>query len=944
VGRRGELALFDRVLDGFAAGRGAAVLLSGEPGIGKSRLLTELHERAVQRGVLVLTGRATEFERDEPFAVFTDALAAHLAALPPADRDRSTGADGALAAVLPGLRTAVEPTSRAGRLEIHYAVRGLLGRLVGDHGLVLVLDDLHWCDTASADLVGYLLRHPPAGPVLLAAAIRPGQCPQRLRRSLDDAAGQPGFHHLQLAPLDRDETMVLLGTDAATADELHAVCGGNPFYLLALAHQPGARTAKATGGSELPAAVRAALAAEVRRLSVPARLAAFSAAVVGDPFDADVARTVAELTAETFADALDELAAADLIRPTARPWRLRFRHPLVRHAVYDNAGPGWRQRAHARAAAALRERGAPALQRCRHVEHSAAVGDLEAVEVLTEAGETAAGHAPIQAAHWYSVALDLLPATAEHQQQRIDLLIPLAMCAGAGGDFTRSRQAADELLSRVPAELAPVRTELVAFRALLDHITGRPGDARRITERELAGAVDLPDVDRAALQIALATNALVRSDYTALAEHASAALAAARPAQAGPLLAVATALSAFAEYTLARFDRALPLLTRATALVDDLSDDDLAGQLDAALMTAHAEYNLGRCADAVRHATRGLDLARGTGQVMLEPVLYLTRACGHAFASRLGPAITDTTTAYEASLLTGNDFTAGLARALSGWVHLWSGDLATALRSTEQGMRTGERIGSAMLSSNAGLFHAEAQLEAGRHRAARHTLLDAGGGPELHLIERPWRGRAHQILIRACLADDDLPGARRWLAQAETDLTDLPIPARRADLLHCTALVHLAGGEHRTAHRAACAAITEAEHGLVPLEAARARILAGLALAGTGDRSRALAELQRSAHDLAALGAHRYRHHAVRELRRLGRRIPTRPATGEHPVLSRRELDVARLVAIGHTNRQIARSLVISEKTVETHVSRIIAKLDVPNRAAVGRALIDPQR
>jgi DNA-binding NarL/FixJ family response regulator len=124
----------------------------------------------------------------------------------------------------------------------------------------------------------------------------------------------------------------------------------------------------------------------------------------------------------------------------------------------------------------------------------------------------------------------------------------------------------------------------------------------------------------------------------------------------------------------------------------------------------------------------------------------------------------------------------------------------------------------------------------------------------------------------------------------------------------------------------------------------RARILTGLALARSGDRARALAELQRSAHDLAALGAQRYRDQAVRELRRLGRRIPTRTATGAHPVLSPRELDVAHLIATGHTNRQIARSLVISEKTVETHVSRIIAKLAVPNRAAVGRALAGQPR
>ena len=220
------------------------------------------------------------------------------------------------------------------------------------------------------------------------------------------------------------------------------------------------------------------------------------------------------------------------------------------------------------------------------------------------------------------------------------------------------------------------------------------------------------------------------------------------------------------------------------------------------------------------------------------------------------------------------------------------------------------------------------------------------------LLERPWRSRAVQILVRAALAGNDLVAAQDWLERGKAELAGIPLNCRQADILHAEATVLLAEGNESAARAAASVALTAvaaAERGNAPVEAGRARILAGIAKARSGHRADGLAELQRAERDLDALGALRYRDQAVRELRRLGRRVHRRldgattgrAATGgaTSGALSAREREIAELVATGRTNRQIAAQLVISERTVETHVARILGKLDLRSRAAVGAAL-----
>src|SRR4051812_47018544 len=167
VGRRAELEAIDRALDALAAGQPGVVEITGEAGIGKSRLIAEASERAEGRHALALAGRASEFERDMPFGVFVDALDDYLGTLNPR-RLESLGTDTQreLGVVFPALADGLGGTAAlpSERFRTHRAVRMLLDLLAVSAPLVLALDDLHWADDASLELLSHLLRKRSSAP------------------------------------------------------------------------------------------------------------------------------------------------------------------------------------------------------------------------------------------------------------------------------------------------------------------------------------------------------------------------------------------------------------------------------------------------------------------------------------------------------------------------------------------------------------------------------------------------------------------------------------------------------------------------------------------------------------------------------------------------------------------------------------------------------------
>lgn len=249
VGRVEELGALDRSLRAVQEGKTAVVVLSGEPGIGKTALLGYVVDRSRALGCQVLSGSASELEQDLPFAVFRDALAAAAESMPSeglgllADEEIAR-----LATVFPSLaRTSAASRRRSEPDERHLtllALQALLAQLARDRPLVLALDDLHWADPASIDMVCRLLHRGLAEPSLLALASRPGQTEPRLETALGEAEYRARARRIELGPLSPAEARELLGADIgpALAEGLYRHSGGNPFYLGQLAAARGRET------------------------------------------------------------------------------------------------------------------------------------------------------------------------------------------------------------------------------------------------------------------------------------------------------------------------------------------------------------------------------------------------------------------------------------------------------------------------------------------------------------------------------------------------------------------------------------------------------------------------------------------------------------------------------------------------------------------------------
>src|SRR5262245_17829004 len=294
VGRAEELGALDRALAELERGRPAAIEVVGEPGIGKTRLLRELGARADGRGHLVLFGSASELERELPFSVFVDALDEYVQGLDPRRLDVLVDVHGELAQVFPSLSALGAGRGTAlqdERYRTHRAVRELLEALAASKPLVLLLDDLHWADSGSIELLGALLRRPPSAPVLLAMASRPRQVPDRLSAALVRAQRSETLVRMQLTALTLSEAGELLTetVDGGMLTELYEESGGNPFYLeqLVRAAQRGTPAGAAAAGAptvgEVPPAVAAALIEELALVSEEARRVLEGAAVAGDP-------------------------------------------------------------------------------------------------------------------------------------------------------------------------------------------------------------------------------------------------------------------------------------------------------------------------------------------------------------------------------------------------------------------------------------------------------------------------------------------------------------------------------------------------------------------------------------------------------------------------------------------------------------------------------------
>jgi ATP/maltotriose-dependent transcriptional regulator MalT len=955
VGRAGEVAVLEQVLDELGRGPPAGIELVGEPGIGKTRLLSELAARAERRTYLVLSGSASELERELPFSVFVHALDEYVESLDPeqfSPLDDDVQAE--LAHVFPALSSlgrGHEVAPQHERYRSHRAVRALLEQLAQTQPLVLLLDDFHWADPASAELLAALLRRPPAAAVLTAVALRPRQTPERLAAALEQAHRAAALTRVELTGFTVGEARELLGerVDGAGATVLFRESGGNPFYLEQLA-----RSAERTGsvtslravslsGLDVPPAVAASLSEELARLSESGRLVLEGAAVAGDPFELELAAAAASRPEAAAIDAVDELLELDLVRTTDVPRRFRFRHPLVRRAVYDATAAGWRLGAHQRCAEALAARGATAAARAHHVERSARLGDVAAVAVLREAGEAAARLAPESAARWLGGALRLLPQSAP-VRDRVELLLGRARALAAAGHFAESHEAMLEAVAIVPPEEIDLSTTVATACAAVERFLGRYEHAHVRLVRALCVLPEPASAESVELLIELTLNEFYRSRYDAMGEWATRAVSAAKAVGDAALIAAALAMPALADAMTGPTETARSSRAESAALVDELPDDVLSLRPDAAAWLAAAEIYLDLYAEADAHASRAFALARASGRgdplfrlYSILPRIWYVRGKLAEAAELLDAAIEGSRLIGSPPALAGNFFN----RAL---VAVAAGDLDVALTTAEEAFELTRDLDEGFVAAWAAVRLASVLLETAQPSRAAEVLLARAGGEELTFIPGGWRAYGFELLTRCWLALDRHAEAEQAAARAQSWATSVQLPLARAWATRAATAIDLHAGDPAHAAEHALASAAAADEAGAPIEAALARTLAGRALARAGSGDRAITQLQSAAAALDTCGALRYRGEAERQLGRLGLRIHRRTRPGQTngtgiDTLTARELEVARLVVDRRTNPEIATQLFLSHKTVESHLRNIFRKIDVSSRVELARAV-----
>jgi ATP/maltotriose-dependent transcriptional regulator MalT len=449
--------------------------------------------------------------------------------------------------------------------------------------------------------------------------------------------------------------------------------------------------------------------------------------------------------------------------------------------------------------------------------------------------------------------------------------------------------------------------------------------------------------EAAALQIELAFNAFWAADYEGAVRRATEAVETARRGEDRMLLATALAIHAFALALGGDSAAAEESRVEAAELID-AAGDAAAARLDAFQHLGWAENFLGRFDASIAHLERGKELARATGQGQHLSVLDGGLTASLSLIGRLADARELAAGTVELARLSVNS--QALVYGLAGmcWVATLGGDLAEAGECAREleGL-VGEEVGAAT-NVYAAVSLADYHLQTGKPERGLELAEANCGGPDLPLVPRGRMPHYLETICRVQIGAGRIEAAEEAAERAERVAEDLGLAHAEALARRARAEVLLAQGKHAEAAEAALESARLAESSGSGLDVARARLVAGRALAAAGDRDRALEELTAAESALAAMEAERLRGEAARELRRLGRRIRGRAAGGAEAdsglaALTGREREIAELVTARKTNREIAEELVLSEKTIESHLRNVFAKLGVSKRAELARVV-----
>jgi len=908
--REAVVAAVRRLLDAAFAGRGGTVFVVAPAGLGKTSVLRAAAAGA-RRRFDVRMGGGDAVEAALPYGLIDQVL---------------TGEDRLATPDVPGDLPA------ASRF---YATLRQIRQAAADQPLLLALDDVHWADPDSLTFLHLLCRRAPALPLAIVATARPW--PDPALRAAERLAAHGLADIQRLAPLTDQAARDLLrersgALDNDTAGRMVAACDGNPLLLELALQGPHITGSDPAGGPAAAEATRRLLLARFSVADPAAQRYLRAACVLGTRFRPALAAAIADLPADQAAATVEALFRADLFRGDDAGW-VRFRHGMIRQAIYDDLAPPARAYLHERALRTLLIAGAPIGEAAEHAIAAGLFGDAQAIETLTGAGRAALRAGAVQAARRY---LDAAAGLAGDSAP-VALQIDLAKALLGGGDAA----AAAAVLDRVLRQPGPPASARLSAQLLLGQAAFHSGAVQRAGELfdAVASASSHSDPELA---------------LDALLDHTLQSWARLGPKAALPVATRARALAVGAsEYRQACAEAAWALCAwlsgdpaglRAAERAADrpVPGASAAGSahwgLDPAAVPADIAVWAERFPLAERLLTGALRLAEERAEPFLLFHAALSRSDLLGRLGRLGEALAEADRACDVGELLPVGLP--LARAAKGLALLEARQLAAAGAYADPAVgpdRYDQAVGPEWYLATGYQLRLRATL------AYRQGRIDAACSAfdvlERHTIEWGIADPSHipyaADAVAAYLAAGRPGDAERIVGR----LAACPLPSRWPAAI-------------ATAGRAALAAhagdLETAESGLaqaagliraIPMPLAQCRILTayGSMLARRGQRDRARQILTSALEQAQACGAGWHAGQALTELRRAGgraRRIPP----GQ---LSPPEKAVARLARAGRTNREISQELYLSVNTVETHLAHAYRKLGIHRRSELAGHELD---
>jgi DNA-binding CsgD family transcriptional regulator/tetratricopeptide (TPR) repeat protein len=955
VGREPELAVLEEALSAARLGRPSAVLLTGDAGIGKTRLLQALRERGRAAGALVATGRTPVEGATLPYGTVFGLVR---------DLQRQLGT----AELAPVQQLLVEsPGDAAGRgplarLLLFEAVLEAVDRLSASQTLVLVLEDVHWADAGSVELLDHLVRNLDRQSLLVAATLRPDEVESRppVRKVLNELRRHPSVTTLDLCGLSQ-EAIALLLADSAGAPQAWTVVEavyrrseGNPLFAEELM--------AVRDSSVLPPALRDLLLVRIDQLPAEARRVVGAAAVIGSVVDHRLLAAVAEVADDKIDGAVTEAIREGILIGDATTGMLRFRHALLREAAHSALLPSERARLHQRAADALQAEPAFA---AAGPGHAAA----ELAEHYCEAGDWPSACQWSIAAAQASTALYSMHAAHAHLQRALE-----AHQSAQGA--CRHSDVNDAELYRRAAEAAYLVSELdmaadlAALAVGASDWTAAPLEAAVCTSLFARAAFGVGRVDAAYAALAEAEALLAeQADSAAAAEivttHGRVLMAAGRSEEGtarcrealeltrlhGMRVVEGHALASLGPCLgqLGDVEGGLEAARESVAAAEETGDPDLL--LRAYNNLTHVYFTAGRLAEAA------------------QPALDALRQSGPLASMRLGSAGFN---GAEALINLGRwDEAAELIAALEGkasaacisdalnnaMLALRRGDLESAAAEVDRRPAVSVQSVSQRVLVVAELAPERDQPDEAASAVDRALTVLAGTDFTREVFT------AHSLGLRALADTAELPtrGGRRDAEQgtknarvAESMLAEVEgqlDAAREASAPPSPWLVALAAQCRAEAARVSgadvdawAAAAAEWEALAAPYHAGYCRFRQVEALLAGRERREAaelLTDVWMSARQIGAAGLAAKCERLAERARivlddRHGPDADPRRRVAADLGLTAREVEVFDLLARGRTDGQVAEELFISKKTASVHVSNILRKLDARDRWHAG--------